>query len=107
METIKENDFRQMLADSKIPIVAYFGAEWCSPCKMFAPIFSEASEKAKKDKANIIGFVKIDVDEAMDLSSELNIQAVPTILLFDNAQVKKTHVGVFRTAAEVLDFAKK
>ena len=103
---ITESTFRDILNDTKVPVVAYFGANWCGPCRSFAPIFDAASMSAKKDKQNPVVFIKMDVDECSQLCEDLNISAVPTILLFENSKVTKSHQGAFRSEQELLNFAK-
>ncbi|PKS09297.1 hypothetical protein jhhlp_003911 [Lomentospora prolificans] len=79
-----KQEWDALLAEGK-PVIVDFFAEWCGPCKVISPIF----EKASDDEANSgVTFAKIDVDEAVDVSRELGITAMPTfILLKDGAKV--------------------
>lgn len=52
-------------------------AEWCGPCRMFAPIFEAASE-ANPD----ITFGKIDTDAEPQLAAAANISSIPTLMVF-------------------------
>ena len=104
---ITESTFREILNDTKVPVVVSFGATWCGPCKAFTPIFEEAGEIAKQDKENPIVFIKLDIDECEQLASDLNIQVVPSVLVFENSQVIKSKQGGFKTAKELLAFAKE
>ena len=52
-------------------------ADWCGPCKAFAPIYEAASEKHKD-----IVFAKIDTDVERDLSAAAGIQSIPTLMIF-------------------------
>ena len=52
-------------------------ADWCGPCKAFAPTFEAASEKHKD-----IVFAKIDTDVERDLSAAAGIQSIPTLMIF-------------------------
>jgi len=103
---ITESTFREILNDTKVPVVVYFGAEWCGPCKMFAPVFDAAAASAKEDKENPVVFIKLDVDDCTQLCEDLNIQAVPSILVFENSQVTKSHQGGFKSEKDLLSFAK-
>jgi thioredoxin 1 len=58
-------------------MVIDFSAEWCSPCKMIAPIFSDMS--ATEKYANII-FVKVDVDKAPDVAQKYKVMSMPTFV---------------------------
>lgn len=54
-----------------------FWAEWCGPCKMFAPIFEAASEE-HPDAV----FAKVDTEAERGLSGALNIMSIPTLMVF-------------------------
>jgi len=101
---ITEATFREILENTKIPVVAYFGATWCGPCKMFAPIFENAGMESTKNKNNPAVFIKMDVDECQQLCEDLNISAVPTVLVFENSQVTKSHQGAFKNEQELIKF---
>ncbi|MCX2163683.1 thioredoxin [Corynebacterium auriscanis] len=54
-----------------------FWADWCGPCKRFSPIFEDASEK-NPDAV----FGKIDTEANQELSAALQIQSIPTLMVF-------------------------
>jgi thioredoxin 1 len=65
--------------------VVDFTATWCGPCRVMSPIFIELSKKY----TNLI-FLKVDVDEVADVTSEWDIRAMPTFLFIkDGKQVDK------------------
>lgn len=66
-----------------------FSATWCGPCQMLAPVMDELSEEYEGK----VKFYNIDVDENMELASELNIQGVPTIIIFKSGKALDTQVG--------------
>lgn len=75
-------DYRNILANnSKVVIDCY--ATWCGPCKTIAPHFAKQSS----DYKNII-FVKLNVDDAPDVSNELNVKAMPTFFYFYNGKLQ-------------------
>ncbi len=54
-----------------------FWAEWCGPCKMFAPVFESASAKHAD-----VTFGKIDTEAQQELAEAAGISAIPTLMLF-------------------------
>ena len=54
-----------------------FWAAWCGPCRAFAPIFEEASEKHQDVK-----FFKVDTDAEQAISSAAQITSIPTLMGF-------------------------
>ena len=67
-------------------VLVDFFATWCGPCKMLAPVFEQAGEEMKNDAT----FLKVDIDEAMDIARSFGIMSVPTMILFkDGKEVSK------------------
>jgi len=54
-----------------------FWAEWCGPCKSFAPIFEAAAEKHDD-----IAFAKVDTEVEQQLAGALAIRSIPTLMIF-------------------------
>ena len=71
------------------PVVIDFWAEWCSPCRMVAPIIEQLAEEYKDNV--IVG--KIDVDENNEATTKYGIRNIPTILFIKNGQVVDKIVG--------------
>ena len=81
VEATKEN-FEETTIGEGITIVDAW-AEWCGPCKRFAPVFDKASEEHED-----ITFAKLDTENNQDLAGALQIQAIPTLMVFrDGIQV--------------------
>lgn len=65
-------------------VVIRFTAEWCGPCKQFAPAFHEVAE-AHINKPTIFGV--IDADKERDLAVKYGIRGLPSVLFFVHGQV--------------------
>lgn len=65
-------------------------ASWCGPCRMLAPIV-DALANELNGKAQV---GKLDVDEAQETASALQITSVPTLILYKNGKELKRVVGV-------------
>ena len=93
---ISEETFEQEVLKAELPVMVDFGATWCGPCKMIAPFVTEiANENEGKIK---IG--KINVDEEPELAVQFKISSIPTLMLFENGQVKDMLVG-YRPKADI------
>lgn len=53
-----------------------FWAEWCGPCKNYAPVFEDVSESIDS-----VNFGKVDMEEHQDLGTQLGVRALPTTLV--------------------------
>lgn len=85
---IKENEFETEVLKKPIALVDFY-ADWCGPCKVMAPIVDEiASEKIN------VNVVKVNIDEAMDLSKQYQVVSIPTLCVFKNGELVKKFVGV-------------
>ena len=71
-------------------IIIDFWAVWCSPCKIFAPIFEKLQQEYYKDFI----FAKINVDENHLIAQYFGISSIPTTLLLKDGQVLRKFVGV-------------
>ncbi len=85
---IKENEFETEVLKKPVALVDFY-ADWCGPCKVMAPIVDEiASEKTN------VNVVKVNIDEAMDLSKQYQVVSIPTLCVFKNGELVKKFVGV-------------
>lgn len=76
-------------------LIYYFTANWCSPCKMLAPIMESLSDQ--------INYVKVDVDQEPLLAMEYGVKSIPTLVLTINEiEVKK--MSGLKSKQEILNF---
>ncbi len=74
--TLTEETFEATVLGEGITIIDFW-AEWCGPCKMFGPVFEKASEGHPA-----ITFAKVDTEAQQGLAAALQIQSIPTLMLF-------------------------
>ena len=99
---IDAEDFESTISDNDIVLVDFW-ADWCGPCKRFAPIY----EKASEEHGDIV-FANFDTDENQALSGQLGIQGIPTLMAFREGVLVFNQAGALAAAAlkQVVDAVK-
>ena len=87
--TITEQNFDEEVMRAKVPVLVDFWATWCGPCRMLAPIIEELAKKY--DGKVKVG--KVNVDEERELALQFGVSSIPTVLVFQNGEIKATSVG--------------
>ena len=96
MLTLTKENFAQEVLQSDKPVLVDFWATWCGPCRMLAPVIEEiANEYAGKVKVG-----KVNVDDERELALEYGVSSIPTVMVFQNGEVKETSVG-YRPKEEI------
>ena len=94
------NDFTNAIGTEKTGLIIIdFYAQWCGPCKMFAPAFSSLQEKYPK-----VGFYKIDIDtkNTKEISTACQIESLPTFCFFKKGKYVTKVIGVDQEQIERL-----
>ena len=83
------SSFFDLIASNK-PVLIDFFADWCAPCKTMSPILKEV----KSSMGDRIKVLKIDVEKNQRLAAALNVQGVPTLVLYKNKELLWRQSGV-------------
>ena len=86
---ISTSEFRSQVEGKEGVVVVDFFATWCGPCKMLAPVF-EALGEEMDGKAR---FLKLDVDQSLEIAQQFRISTVPTMMIFKDGKAVESLVG--------------
>ncbi|WP_306338136.1 thioredoxin [Streptomyces sp. KL118A] len=92
VELTKEN-FDQTVTDNGFVLIDFW-AEWCGPCKQFAPVYEKAAE-ANPD----LVFAKVDTESQPELAQAFNIQSIPTLMIVRDQVAVFSQPGALPEAA--------
>jgi thioredoxin 2 len=90
-----DNDFAEVVEQATIPVLVDLWAPWCGPCRRVSPVL----EQLAVEKAGEVKLVKINADEAPQLSRRFNVQSIPTLLVLRQGQVVAEQVGAAAATA--------
>ncbi|GAA1859591.1 thioredoxin [Brevibacterium marinum] len=73
---ITKDNFESSITDNSI-LLLDFWADWCGPCKQFAPVYEEASEQYPD-----VAFGKVDTEAQQEIAGLFSISSIPTLVAF-------------------------
>ena len=82
-------DFDLIIERSTVPTLVDLWAPWCGPCRIIAPALTQLS----RERPGALRVVKVDVDQAPEVSTRLGVQGIPTMILFDRGTEIGRQVG--------------
>jgi len=89
---ITADTFENSINNNDIVIIDFW-APWCGPCRSFAPVYEEVSEKYPD-----IVFGKIDTEAEQELGAHFQIRSIPTLMIFREQVVLFSQPGMMGAA---------
>ena len=91
--TLTKENFDEIVSSNDVVLVDFW-AGWCGPCRMFAPVFEEAS-----DTHGDIVFGKVDTEAQQELAAGFSIMSIPTLMAFRDQILLYSQPGALPAAA--------
>lgn len=101
VKVITDQEFIGEVQQTDQPVLVYFWASWCGPCRLMSPAIEQLSN-IYSDRLKI---VKLEVDANPDAVRECQVEGVPALRLFQDNELIMSHEGAItkRKLTELLD----
>jgi len=87
---VDPEQFEEIVADARVPVLVDFWAAWCGPCRMAAP---EAALTAETMAGQAL-VVKVDTDRYPELAARFNVRGIPNFVVLNAGRVVMQQAGV-------------
>ena len=86
---LDDTNFDRVIAESALPVLVDFYADWCGPCKMMAP----SVETLARESVGKAIVAKLDTDQAQQSAGRFQIRGIPTSIVFVGGREVKRQTG--------------
>lgn len=99
---VKDGMFEHEVINSGIPVVVDFWATWCGPCRKLAPVIEELAQTYDGK----VKFVKVNVEESLNIAKEYSISGLPTLMIFKSGEAVERMTGLMPKSTIVSNIEK-
>lgn len=99
IKTVDDATFDAEVLASETPVLVEFGATWCPPCRMLAPVLDEVAE----ERSSQLRVLTVDVDANPVTQARYGVMSVPTLLVFIGGKPARQMVG-FTSKGQLVAF---
>jgi len=86
---IQDSEFDSEVLKAEQPVLVYFWADWCGPCRLISPSI-EAIATTYNDQVKV---VKMEIDHNPDTVKLCKVEGVPALRLFKGQEIVQSHEG--------------
>lgn len=86
---ITDNEFEAEVLKAEQPVLVYFWASWCGPCRLVSPSVNWVAD-TYSDRLKV---TKMEIDANPTTVKKYQIEGVPALLLFKDGEVVQSHEG--------------
>lgn len=86
---LDDDTFGKTIAETEIPVLVDFYADWCGPCKMMAPFIDQLAS----EKQGVALIAKLDTDHAQRTAGGFGIRGIPTVIVFKDGREAARQTG--------------
>ena len=91
---VTDASFDTVMANSSVPVVVDFYADWCGPCKVMAPILDDFA----RQRAGEVLVLKLDTEANPAAPARYGIRGIPTLIVFESGREVRRQVGAVGAA---------
>jgi thioredoxin 1 len=87
--SITDTEFETEVLKAEQPVLVYFWASWCGPCRLVSPSVNSVAD-TYSDRLKV---AKMEIDPNPATVKKYRVEGVPALILFKNGEVAGMHEG--------------